>query len=211
MADTYLASLQQLLLHYGYLIIFAGLILENSLLIGFLFPGVTFLLVAGYYAGTNDLNLAGVFMAGLLGTIIGDTISYLLGRYGLLHIPFFRRWVKRMQHYHTTVVTYTGPVLIFFHFWAYARLIIPTLMGIMKFPFKRWIILDSIGAFLFTTVFLGIGYSIGRTSTSLAVAFEEGRFIQVGFIGAFLFALLYVIWRLINQHRHHHHEFHILH
>src|SRR5262249_19324013 len=67
---------------HGYWVVFLGTLFENTLFVGTVIPGVLILLLAGISAGNGDMS---PFLAGFLaltGCIIGDTISYLMGRYG---------------------------------------------------------------------------------------------------------------------------------
>ena len=67
---------------FGYLIVFAMGVLENSAFVGAVIPGDVVLLLAGFYVERTDLDLAPVIVLAFVGAVIGDTIGYAIGRLG---------------------------------------------------------------------------------------------------------------------------------
>ena len=79
------------------LIVFAVPALESSVFLGFVFPGETALILGGVLASYGRVALGAVFVAGIGGAVIGDSVGYLVGReYGrrLLRTRPFRRFLK---------------------------------------------------------------------------------------------------------------------
>jgi membrane protein DedA with SNARE-associated domain len=67
---------------YGYLIVFAMGVLENSAFVGAVIPGDVVLLLAGFYVQRSDLDLAPVIVLAFIAAVMGDTIGYCIGRFG---------------------------------------------------------------------------------------------------------------------------------
>src|SRR5581483_11274830 len=65
---------------WGYLIVFAICLLENSAFVGAIVPGDVVLLLAGFYVQRSRLNLAPVVALAFAGAVTGDTIGYFIGR-----------------------------------------------------------------------------------------------------------------------------------
>lgn len=65
--------------HYGYWVAFFGMMLENA---GIPVPGETALIVVAFYAGRGLLNIWIAIPLVILGDVIGDSIGYLIGRFG---------------------------------------------------------------------------------------------------------------------------------
>ncbi len=65
---------------FGYLIVFAMSVLENSAFVGAVIPGDVVLLLAGFYVERSDLDLAPVVVLAFVGAIVGDAIGYAVGR-----------------------------------------------------------------------------------------------------------------------------------
>src|ERR687885_210182 len=65
--------------HYGYLVIFFGVMLESM---GVPLPGETILLAAGVMVQRGHLDLGDAVAFGILGAVVGDQIGYWVGRGG---------------------------------------------------------------------------------------------------------------------------------
>jgi len=76
-----------LISHYGYLLIFFGVMLEST---GVPLPGETILLAAGVLVQRGHLDLGDAIAFGILGAVVGDQIGYWIGREG--GRPFVLRW-----------------------------------------------------------------------------------------------------------------------
>lgn len=94
MNTDYLIYIQEIVAKYGYISVFIFMLLENVLILGLLVPGTIVLIVAGFYAGSKnflDHNL--LIILGFLGTIIGDNISFFIGKYLLSKLNFLNHWL----------------------------------------------------------------------------------------------------------------------
>ena len=82
----------ELVARYGYLAIFCLLMLG---IVGPLIPDETILVLAGILARQGHLDYVAVLAAGYAGSLCGITMSYIIGRKGLLYLiqkmPFFRK------------------------------------------------------------------------------------------------------------------------
>ena len=78
--------------HYGYLIVFFGVMLETA---GIRFPSAAKLLTAGMLIQQGHLGLGGTVAFGVLGAIVGNQIGYWVGhRAGRELVLTWRRYVK---------------------------------------------------------------------------------------------------------------------
>src|SRR5579862_3086 len=86
-----LQTLQDALAVWGYPAVVLFLMIESS---GIPFPGETMLLLASFTAGLpgSHLSIVGVIIAAACGSIMGDNLGYLAGRYG--GRPFVLRFGK---------------------------------------------------------------------------------------------------------------------
>lgn len=65
---------------FGYAIAFAFALAENVFVVGTFTPGETMIVAAGFVAAGGGLNVLGVLAVTFVGTIMGSTVSYALGR-----------------------------------------------------------------------------------------------------------------------------------
>src|SRR6185295_5606168 len=77
-----LGKLENLFADYGYYVVFLGVFLENAMFLGFLVPGSIILILAGLSAQNGSINIWFVFSLAIVATIMGDSISYAIGRMG---------------------------------------------------------------------------------------------------------------------------------
>lgn len=78
--------------HYGYLIVFFGVMLGNS---GIPFPSAAILLTAGIMVQQGHLEFGDAIVFGILGVIIGSQIGYWVGYKG--GRPFVLKWGRYVK------------------------------------------------------------------------------------------------------------------
>jgi len=179
---------------YGYWVVFFGTLAENVLLLGFIVPGAIVLTIAGIAAQNGDISLPIAYVLALLGTMIGDTISYCLGRFGWSR---FGHW-SMFKDVDTKI---RGPLLergtlfvMTYHFAGYTRVVGPTASGFLKMPFKKWIVADYTGAALWVFVYMGVGYLLGALGLSLDTSEDYFRYVEWALIVVFGLAM-YQVYR----------------
>src|SRR2546426_6381137 len=72
---------------YGYLVLFLGVMAENASLP---VPGETILIIASFYSHHGHLNLGSVILLATVGCILGDNVSFYIGR--RLGRPFIEQY-----------------------------------------------------------------------------------------------------------------------
>jgi len=154
---------------WGYLLVFFGTLFENTLYLGLLAPGVVFVLMAGFYSHNGALSLPLVMMSAWLGTISGDNISFWIGRVGWSRLIRRSRFNQQVLLYQDKLIEKGGRFVLVAHFSSYARLVIPTLAGIIHFPLKQWFFWDTFGALVWSISYGLIGYLIGSESLEKAL------------------------------------------
>ena len=67
---------------WGYPLVLAAAALENTLLVTFFFPGGTMVLLGGVYSRVGTLELPLVILVGWIGTFLGASFDFAVGRLG---------------------------------------------------------------------------------------------------------------------------------
>jgi membrane protein DedA with SNARE-associated domain len=186
--DVYIQTLSKLIEHYSYLIVFTALVLENALFLGYIVPGVLVLILSGFFAISGKINLPLCIVAGTAGTILGDNINYVLGKYGAKKLKFVQRLLEKNKKLRSHLEEQNIFYFIFFHFPVYLRTIFPFVLGASDFNFKRWIWIDITGAIIFNTTFILLGYVIGISSGALTNSVDISNKIAI------LFSVLFIAW-----------------
>lgn len=129
-------------------------------------PGETAIITAAVLAAAGTLNLPLVILAGAAGAVIGDSVTYWIGRAGGGPIT---RTVARLAGAERLeaaerMVRRRGPALVFVgRFLPGIRIAINLSCGAGQMSYPRFLIFDSLGAVLWSSQAGLLGYFAGRT------------------------------------------------
>ena len=175
---------------YGYQTVFLAPLLENTIFLGALIPGTLIMLLAGLSAHQGLISFWPAVLLGIIGAIIGDTISYGMGRYGWQRLgPESRlvRWADRMRE---PLLSHSLWLVLTYHFAGYSRLVGPAASGFLRLPLMRWMLLDYIGVTIWVLAYLSGGYLLGVAGLTLD---DSNRNVQVFEIILFAFFLIAIV------------------
>ncbi len=143
---------EHLILEWGYIALGIGTLLE----------GETILIAAGAMAHKGLLSLPIVIAVAILGGFSGDLIWYCLGRkYGSPFIQKRSKLLKRVGAIQRMLDKY-GMLFVFaFRFIYGIRTVAPIFLGVVKYPFRTYVVLNVIGVVVWGTAFAYIGYGLG--------------------------------------------------
>jgi membrane protein DedA with SNARE-associated domain len=176
-------SARSLFESYGYWVIFFGTLFENTLLLGLIIPGALVIILAGLSAQDGTMSVPIAIAVGAAGTVIGDTISYCLGRFG------WRRFgsaalFRDVEKVREPILRRGTLFVLVYHFAGYTRVVGPTAAGFLKMPYAKWAPADYLGGMLWVTVYLGIGYGLGIAGLDLDSTDKWFRFVEWGLLVA---------------------------
>jgi membrane protein DedA with SNARE-associated domain len=165
MSHHILDLLRGLLVQYGYWAVAVALLLENA---GIPVPGETILLLASFLAfSEHALELRWIIVVGTIAATLGDNLGFALGYYGgrpLLerYQSFFRIRAANLARGERIFARY-GPVTVFFARFVFGmRIIAGPLAGVLRMPWRKFLLFNFLGALLWVTVIAGAGYLFGR-------------------------------------------------
>jgi membrane-associated protein len=148
-----------------------------------LVPSETSVILAGVLAGTGDLNLFAVILFAAGGAILGDNVSYWIGRRAGPWIVrrFFSGERKKRIDWASTQIEKRGPYLIVVgRFIPGGRTVITLAAGLLRMSWRKFIVFDVAAGLCWATYAALLGYFGGRV-------FEEEPL--KGFLVAFGIAL----------------------
>jgi membrane protein DedA with SNARE-associated domain len=189
LTERALTVTQDLFASYGYLVVFFGPLLENTLFIGAIIPGTIVMLLAGLSAHDGLISFWPAVLLGAVGAMIGDTISYGIGRWGWRLLGPETRLVRLADRMREPLLERGAFLVLTYHFAGYSRLVGPAAAGFLRMPFWRWVLLDYLGVTLWVLVFLSGGFLLGVAGLSLEPG-ESERTVRV--FEVILFALFAV-------------------
>lgn len=186
----------------GYLVFFLW-ILGNR--IGVPIPATPALLLAGALSGIGELRLASVVLLATVATVLSDSVWFALGRrYGTRVLALVCRLTfqshrlvsraKRLIHLHgmrSLLVTKFIPGM--------NRTVLP-LTGIGHASFTKFLIFDAIGAALWATAYLGLGFLL-RNELESAARYAKHAGWLLGAVALVAGIAIYFLWRLVQRNR----------
>lgn len=178
--------------------------LESLALVGLLMPGTLVMAGLGALIGSGELNLYSAWLAGTLGCLAGDVISWWLG--WRFNVPL-RRW-HFLQRYKTGLARteyalhqHSMATLLIGRFIGPTRPLVPLVAGMLGLPLRRFLPASVIGCILWPPLYFMPGILAGA-----AIAIPDDRQ-----SAAFLWLLAstavlvwlsaWLCWRLWRVHR----------
>lgn len=164
MLEPNLQDLEALLGRWGYVVIFAAMLLENA---GLPLPGETVTLLGGYAAGSGQLSLLGVMAAAASGAVLGDNIGYWVGRrLGwslLLRVGgVLRQQPDQMEIWRGRFLRHAGLSVFLGRFVAVLRVLAGPMAGAVAMPYRRFLICNLAGAVLWAATMVSLAWLGGR-------------------------------------------------
>lgn len=186
---------RELFERWGYQTVFFAPMAENTLFIGALIPGTLVMLLAGLSAHDELINIWIAVPLAAAGAIIGDTISYWMGRLGVARLGSEARLVKFADRMRDPLLRNDIWLILSYHFAGYSRLIGPAAAGFLRMPFRRWMLLDYVGVTLWVIVFLSAGYLLGVAGLSLETSDRNVQIFEVFLFIFFVIAIVTILNR----------------
>jgi membrane protein DedA with SNARE-associated domain len=165
LTHSILDLLRNAVVRYGYWAVGAALLAENA---GVPVPGETILLLACFLAySEHDLRLPWIIVVATIAATLGDNLGFALGYYGgrpLLtrYQALFRIQDRTLERGEGLFARY-GAVTIFFARFVFGmRIIAGPLAGVLRMPWRKFIVFNFLGAGLWVTVISIAGYLFGQ-------------------------------------------------
>lgn len=160
-AAELLNVIERLFAVWGLWLVPIGAFLENSVILGFIFPGVTVIVLSGFVARTTGDGLWLIILLATIGAFLGDNLDYFIGRRSgkiLEAKPLFARPIATVEPFlqkHGVWAVFIG------RFNGYSRAWVALASGIVKFPYWKFAAVSSVSAFAWTSAWIIGGYLLG--------------------------------------------------
>ncbi|HEX4284862.1 MAG TPA: VTT domain-containing protein [Terracidiphilus sp.] len=186
-----------ILLTYGYLLLFIWVLVEQ---VGIPLPATPVLMAAGALSAEHELSFPLALLAGMSACIMADTSWFLIGKRFGHHVM---RILCKLSLEPTVCVRKTQDsfgrkregTLLIAKFVPGLATLAPPVAGQMGMPLARFLLFDSIGAFLWVGALLGAGRLFGdaiKKDPSLLnwVGRFSGALLVLGIVGFFVVRLM---------------------
>jgi membrane-associated protein len=161
----YLEQIINILGPFTYLIVFLIIFLETGLVIAYFLPGDSLVFLVGALAGTGKMNLIYSYIVVLTGAILGDSVNYWIGRKIGPKVfkkddsrIFNKKYLKRT---HDFFEKHGKKTIIISRFIPMLRTFAPFVAGIGTMDYKIFLVYNIIGAFIWATSIILLGYFLG--------------------------------------------------
>jgi membrane-associated protein len=164
-ADTIVEYFMPLFSTWGYLIVFGGAFLESIIVIGWLAPGTTVILLGSFYAAQGELNIVLVGVCAVLGAFLGDNVGYVMGwkggdwvldRYG--ERKRIKEGLRKTEDYFRR---FGGATVFFGRMVTGVDVFIPFAAGVGSMRYRRYIAYDIPAILLWVGILCTLGYLFG--------------------------------------------------
>ncbi|MGH2861961.1 MAG: DedA family protein [Solirubrobacteraceae bacterium] len=125
------------------------------------------MLFAGFNVDTHNLTLVGIIVAGVLGDVIGASVCYVIGYFGLhealarpgspVHID-----ERRIETAHRWFERYGSPVVAVSRLIPVFRSAPPYAAGIARMPYWRFVSMAALGSIVWITAWALVGKAVGH-------------------------------------------------
>jgi membrane-associated protein len=154
----------------AYALVGALVFCEAAILIGFVFPGETAVIVGGVAASRGHINIVTLIVVVVACGIGGDSVGYLVGReWGqrLLDIRLLRHR-QHLLHAALDQLNRRGALAVVVgRFTAFLRAVIPGLAGMSAMPYRIFLPANAAGGILWGTAYCLLGYFVGHAYTKV--------------------------------------------
>jgi len=180
---------------------YAGILIMMAIESSFIpFPSEIVMIPAGYLASKGEMNLVLVLLSGFTGSMIGAWINYLLalslGRKFLYAYGsyFFMRphTLKKMETFfksHGAVSTFSGRLI------PGIRQLISIPAGLSKMPFALFSLYTFLGAAIWSSVLVALGYVMGENEELIQEYLHELVWLSLGLVTIIVIIYVYFFKR----------------
>lgn len=164
--------------------------MECLAVIGLIIPGTVLMFAVAMLAGSGILTLGETLLLGFIGGLIGDLLSYALGRryhQGIRSVRVLRdhpEWLLQAEHYFQR---YGVASLLVGRFIGPLRPMLPLTAGMLDMPFGRFLLVSLCAAAGWSMAYLLPGWSAGA---AIRLPLEEGFWSEAGIVVGALLTLI---------------------
>ena len=149
-----------------YAILFIVIFCETGLVFLPLLPGDSVIFAVGALAATGSLNIGVLFLILIVAAVLGDNVNYLIGKHLGRKIVEYEK-IKLIKEEHLqkadAFIGRHGSQAIFLaRFMPIIRTIVPFVIGMGKYDYKKFLKANAIGGLVWVSLFLGIGFTLGN-------------------------------------------------
>jgi membrane protein DedA with SNARE-associated domain len=176
-------------------------LVESSAFVSLLFPGVTLLITAGTLMKSGALPYLPVIVGAVLGAVLGDFVSFWIGRSfggGIARFWPFTRNPELLPSGIQFFERHGGKSVFIGRFFGALRAVIPLAAGIMRMPPGGFWVANIASALVWAPMLLLVGDAVGEAGDRL---FGADTTVLVVFAALALIGIGGVVWAALRSAR----------
>jgi membrane protein DedA with SNARE-associated domain len=149
---------------------------ESLIVVGGFIPGSLAITAIGILAGSGILNISSTFIAAIIGAILGDTGSFLIGKHfkdNLKNFFIFKQYPRTLKIGKHYFAQHGGKSVFFGRFIGPIRAIVPAVAGMMGMPIFNFLCANILSAIGWSALFFVPGVLIGMGHSQLQDHFKQ--------------------------------------
>ena len=205
--EELLTSLGSTLGNWTYLLVGVLAFLETGAFVGLVAPGETAMVVGGVVAGQGVISLVTLIGVAWFAAALGDLVSYELGRrlgreFIVKNGPRFGMNAERLEMVETFFDKHGGKAIFIGRFVGIVRAVAPFLAGSSGMPLRKFLPYDILGAGLWATTFIMLGYIFWQSFSTVLKVAKEGA-LGLGIAISVIVAVVWVVRHLSKEENRH--------
>lgn len=163
---------------WGYAVLFFSALFESLPAVGSILPGHTIVMIGGFLVKLGVFDLGDIILLAALGAVIGDLVSYFLGRnYGYPFIvKYGKKLLLKMKYFDKARSLFdanAGKAIIIGRLNLVTRSFMALVAGASGVKYLKFIIYDIIACLLWAAIAVFIGYIFGQSYELVASYFGK--------------------------------------
>jgi len=155
--EQYLTLLQDGVAAAGLWFIVGFLFLENIPGVGLIAPGLTVLVLSGFFHELVVTHPAQLYVIAWITIVLADNVWYWLGYFGKEKITWLHTIADHSPNVNELLTKQPLWALCTYQFMPYFRMFLPFSLGMYKLTPSRWLPINLVASALYVGVFLSIG------------------------------------------------------
>jgi membrane protein DedA with SNARE-associated domain len=182
---------------WAYLLLFGFALAESLAVVGLLVPGATFVVLFGFLAAQGIFDFERAVCAAAFGAMIGDVLSFILGRRGIDPARRFPRLFSQasVERAEVFMINYGVAGVLLGRFIGPLRPFVPFMAGALKMRWRSFMAMNVVSGMLWAASYLSIGYFFGQFWSSI------NRGIQWVGVGMAVIIMGYLALRGLGERR----------
>ena len=170
--------------------VFIVAFVECLAIAGLIVPGTVLLFAVAVLAGSGALSLSETLLLGFLGGILGDVVSYFVGRHfhqNIRRLPGLRHHPEWMSGAESYFQRYGIASLLVGRFIGPLRPMLPMVAGMCDMPFPRFAAVSLLATAGWTLAYLLPGWATGA---AFRLPLPEGFWLEAGIVAGSIAAMV---------------------